>query len=257
MLHAMKQKFAKITTTALAMLGLCLEIAFAVNNSDPEVFYYSVPMAGGSDGSWGNFVGNNAFIPIDWVTTKSTLSSKLKTKASTSNPNCFVAYIENPPTFSFSGRVWLPEVNTQLTNYPGCWVYQDFVDAITIHEYWHVSIHKAYAYGAWAAFESWMTTYQSTECATADKALSNGNADLTSAIAKIEATRQAYIDHKDDGHPDRHNVTYQPPDNIHNTKYVKSNSYDWGQSAYNAVAAITVTFDPPKAGNCSCPAPQK
>ncbi len=247
-------KAVKLIVMATVTLGLCLKSASAVNYTDPEIFYYRVPMSGGSDGSWGNFVGTNAFIPIDWVTTKPTLSSKIRTKASPSNPNCFVAYIESPPTFSFSGRVWLPEVNTELTNYKGCWVYQDFVDALTVHEYWHVYIHKAYAFGAWAAFESWLTTYESTACATAEKAASNGRADLAKAIAKIEGTSQTYKDNKDIGHPDPHNVTYQPPDSVHNTIYVKSNTYDWGQGAYNAVAAITVTFDAPTAGNCSCPA---
>lgn len=239
----------------IAILLMSQISGLAVDYSDPTVDYHEVPMGGGSGDAWGTFVGNGAWAPTEWTAVKASLSAKIKTKADESNPNCFVAYIENPPTLSFTGHVNLPKVNTETTFPTGYWIYQDFVDAIAVHEYWHVDIHKAYAYGAWAAFESWLSTYQSAPCSTAAKASSNASTDLSSAISKIEATQQTFRSKKNIGHPPASDVTYQAPDSNHPKKYVKCNNPNWGQAAYSAVSAITVTFAAPVAGDCSCPAP--
>jgi len=228
---------------------------FAVTYSDPTVSYENVPMSGGSGEAWGTFVGDGAWAPTGWTNIKAALSARIKTKADESNPNCFVAYIENPPTLSFTGHVNLPKVDTETTFPTGYWVYQDFVGSITVHEYWHVNIHKAYAYGAWGAFESWLSTYQSAPCSTEAKASANGSADLSAAINKIEATQQIFRNKKNIGHPLASDVTYQPPDSSHPKKYVKCNNPNWGQAAYSAVSSITVTFTAPLPGDCSCPAP--
>lgn len=228
---------------------------FAVNYSDPTISYVQVPIAGGTGDAWGTFLGDGVWAPTGWATLKSELNSKIKTKADESNPNCFVAYIENPPTLSFAGHVNLPKVDTETTFPTGYWVYQDFVQSITVHEYWHVNIHKAYACGAWAAFESWLSTYQSAPCSTSAKASANASADLTTAIKKIEATQQTFRDKKTIGHPSATDVTYQSPDSNHLKSYVKCNNPNWGESAYSAVSSITVTFDAPILGDCSCPAP--
>lgn len=238
-------------------LGLVLFGAtslFGVNYSPPTVSYVQVPMSGGY---WGTFVGEAAWAPQGWyLTIKSGLSGKIRTRAAENHANCHVAYIENSPTFTFSGHVNLPAVDTETNQMPKRWIYQEFVHAVAVHEYWHVDIHKAYADGAWASFEFWLSTYESEPCLTAQKAKENAEADLISAITKIEETTALYRSKFEIGHPKPVTVTYHPPDETHSKTYVKFHNANWGRNAYDAVAAITVSFAAPTSGEeCTCTPP--
>lgn len=232
---------------------ITISSAFAVDYTDPTPTYSTVPFNTTSGLGYGSFTGYGISSPINWLTTQKTIISSIKTRASTEEATCLVAYVDQPPTFHFSGAMILPLVDTKT--YRGYWIYQSFVDDVHIHENWHLTIHKAYANGPWAALESWLGTYESAPCLTAEKAKANAKKDIQNAFKKVEATEKIFRDKKRLSHPIKHTVQELPPDATHTQRYLKLNNPDWGQPALTAVKAIKVTFEPPIECDCCKPIP--
>jgi hypothetical protein len=251
------REFSKVGNLSmiLSVIFLLTASTFAVEYPDPTPSYSIVPFNTTSGLAYGSFIGFGVAFPNNWTkVVKPSIFTSIKTKASTEEPSCFVAYVENPPTFSFSAAIILPQVNTPTSQI--YWIYQSFVDEVAIHEYWHLSIHKAYANGPWAALESWLKTYQSSACTTAQKAIDNATKDIKAAIAKVEATQSTFKDAKTTDHPSDNVVQFLPIDSTHSKPWVRMNKPAWGSAAFNAVQAIKVTFDSPVSGDC-CKQPPK
>jgi hypothetical protein len=233
----------------------------AVTYDEPILIRAMAPFSALNGDAWGSFIGNQPAAPMSWNVIINQLQNQIKSKASPTNSKCFIAYIDSPPQFEFGGAITIPIANVSTTNVPtGYYIYQDFVDAITQHEYWHKSIHQCYANGAWALLESWLSGYESSAFETSDAAINAGKSDLNNALSVIQNTQRSYLNAALTDHPGttlRSDITFNGPDANHSKSYVKCNDPDWGTPAYNAVQAIVTTFASPISGNCkTCPIPQ-
>lgn len=219
-----------LTLIAFVMLSVWTISAFAIDYPDPTPTYCVIPFLTPAGPANASFQGNGAFVRSGWPTVKQTIVRNIKTKASPDNPDCFVAYVDSPPTFSFSAQIQLPKVNTWYNNSPAgvYWIYQDFVDDMTEHEYWHYTIHKAYANGPWAALEAWLSTYQSSPCTTSATAIANAKTDINAAFAKVEATENTYATAAKLQHPAENDCQANRPDANHSKPYYRANNPNWG-----------------------------